>query len=475
MARLSTAPVSPDGVAVAGEGLEPGIRRFLGALERLRSEQQALLPAGVAGEPAGRVTVAGALPPAASLLEAQPGQLRQLIRALAATERSVRSAPAPVRRHLLVGFAASGGALAELGNAALAGLVQALAHELGPRGATAHLLLPGAAGGEEALARLAAFLLSRRADWLTGTVQAAPGAALPPLFPGPIATWPEALAAGPRWAGGTAPPEPCSRRRGHVIVSGAGTGLGRACALLWAAEHASLSLFDRNPGGELVAAVSSLGGQPLPVRVDVRSAAGVEQALRRARDHFGPASALFVGLGEEIAAPGAELSPGAAPGPARREDGSGGEDLDDLLERGLLGAWQLCRLAPPYFGPEGGAVVVDAGPAPVRSLGEGSLHAMLSRARLALAWRLARELAPAGVRVNAVLRATGGAGHLDASGRGGGRPPRRAEGGMPRQRAVLPRPAAPLEDVAAVVRWLADPACPLSGAALPVDAGEWLS
>ncbi|MDI3298042.1 MAG: SDR family oxidoreductase [Bacillota bacterium] len=463
MAKLSTGQrFSPDAVAVAGEGLEPQARLFLGALERLRSGQHEGLPAGVDGEPAGRVTVAGGPGAASSLLEAQPAQLRQLVAALAAAERSVRAAPATVRRHLLLGFPPSGGALARLGNAALAGLVQAVARSLGRTGTTVHLLLPGRPGSEAALARLAAFLLSRRADWLTGTVHAAPGAALPPAFPGAVPTWPEALVARTRAEEEASPPEPALRPREHVFVAGASSELGRACALAWAAEHASLALCDSLPPEELVPAVSRLGGLPLPVEADGRSPARLEQALRRACDHFGPLATLLLAFGQPAAAPAGGA---AAEGP---EGGGprGGEDWrQEWLERELLGAWQLCRLAPPYFGPEGGAIVVDAGPAAVRETAERPAAAMLARARVALVRELARELAPAGIRVNAVARAGVGGVAARRRDRPGAAP------GEAALLALLPRPVPPLEDVAEVARWLASPACPLSGAVLPVDAG----
>lgn len=451
-------PPASDSVTVAGEETPPEARRFLHLLRRLRAG----LSAGgrLPGDPAGRVTVAPALEPVPSLLEAPSGQIRRLAASLAACHRSVAGAPA-VRRHLLLGFAPSGGALARLGNAGLAGLVQAWAARLGARGATIHLLLPGGEGSETALARLAVFLLSPQADWLTGSVQAAPGAALPPGSPGATPGWPAGAVPPSAGAEEVPPPEPGRRGRGHVFVAAAGSDFGRAAALLWASRRASLALCDDAPDEELAAAVRRAGGIPLPVPADLRSAAAAEEALHRACHHFGPLETLLVGLRR----PPASAAP--AGGAAGAPTSLGEEAVEAWFERELLDVWQLLRLAGACFGPEGGAVVVDAGAASAREAAAEPLAAALARARAALVAELAGELLPAGIRVNGVARSGPAAAPPPRAGTGGGAARGTGAGG----RALLPRPVPPLEDVVEVARWLAGPEAPLAGAVLAVDAG----
>src|SRR3954451_9258811 len=84
-----------------------------------------------------------------------------------------------------------------------------------------------------------------------------------------------------------------------AIVTGAGSGIGRASALRFAAEGASVVAADvRGPKvDETVAMIESAGGVGVPYAGDVADAADVERMVATAVDAFGGLDALFNNAG----------------------------------------------------------------------------------------------------------------------------------------------------------------------------------
>jgi NAD(P)-dependent dehydrogenase (short-subunit alcohol dehydrogenase family) len=75
-----------------------------------------------------------------------------------------------------------------------------------------------------------------------------------------------------------------------VVITGTSAGVGRALARRFAREGASIALLARGSVGlEATAAeVQKLGGQPLPIQVDVADAAAVEAAAEQIEQELGP-------------------------------------------------------------------------------------------------------------------------------------------------------------------------------------------
>src|SRR5260370_34637050 len=75
-----------------------------------------------------------------------------------------------------------------------------------------------------------------------------------------------------------------------AIVTGAGTGIGRATAILFASEGARVVVFGRRPEplADVVDAIAKSGGQASAVSGDVASEADVERLVAAAaREHGG--------------------------------------------------------------------------------------------------------------------------------------------------------------------------------------------
>jgi len=176
-----------------------------------------------------------------------------------------------------------------------------------------------------------------------------------------------------------------------AVVTGAGSGIGRATALALARAGVHVAIFDVNrAGAEATAAeVIALGRRALPLAVDVASAADVAAAVERVHGTLGPVAILVnvAGIGEF--APLLQMTEA---------------QWDRMIAVHLKGTFNCTRaLVPDMVGAGFGRVVSVASVAGLNGGGPGLSHYAAAKAGIIGFTRaLAQELGPMGITVNAV-------------------------------------------------------------------------
>jgi NAD(P)-dependent dehydrogenase (short-subunit alcohol dehydrogenase family) len=164
-----------------------------------------------------------------------------------------------------------------------------------------------------------------------------------------------------------------------AIVTGGGTGIGRATALELAATGARVVVCGRRgePLRRVRDAVEAGGGACLAVPADVREPEAVEAVVGAALERFGRVDVLVNNAGGQFTAPAEEIS------------GKGWRAVERLA---VDAAWEMTRtVAVRSMIPGGGGLVVFVGFSPLRGT-PGFAHAAAGRAAVAnLAGGLALE------------------------------------------------------------------------------------
>lgn len=239
-----------------------------------------------------------------------------------------------------------------------------------------------------------------------------------------------------------------------ALITGAGQGIGRACAGRLAAEGARVAVSDL----DLDAARSVADSLPesagrVALKLDVTNRADVDDAVARAAVDLG-------GLDVVVNVAGGDLPHGVF-------EETGDEIWSALLELNLVGAVRVCRAAIPFLRRSSWSPAIVTVSSINGQVALGSEPYSAAKAGLtALTANLARYLAADGVRVNAVAPGTIRTQVWDTQ-----------EGGAERMLPLYPlgRVGEP-SDVAAAVAFLASAdAAWITGHVLPVDGGLLLA
>jgi len=179
-----------------------------------------------------------------------------------------------------------------------------------------------------------------------------------------------------------------------ALVTGAGSGIGRAAAVALAAAGARVVVNDLGPDGldETVAAVGGAGGEAAPAVGDVRSRADVAAAVDVARDRFG---GLDVVLANAAVSVYQELE--------HQDEAT----IDLVLDTDLKGALLTAQLAIPELRRRGGGSIVFVSSVQAYVTLPGCVPYAAAKAGLVAAARaLAPEVGRHGIRVNALAPGT---------------------------------------------------------------------
>ena len=175
-----------------------------------------------------------------------------------------------------------------------------------------------------------------------------------------------------------------------ALITGAGSGIGRATAKLFAAEGAKVVVVDRVEAVEETAkAIVAAGGQAMALQGDAGLEADVEKAVQAALSAYGQLDVAYANAG---------VSGGYVPLFEMTA-----EHWTELLRINLIGPFLAIKHAAKAMIPNGkGSIICTASVAGLRS-GAGGIPYSASKAGVInMVQTSAQQLAGTGVRVNAI-------------------------------------------------------------------------
>ena len=189
----------------------------------------------------------------------------------------------------------------------------------------------------------------------------------------------------------TSPAAPASSPRfsGKVcIVTGGGSGIGRACCERFAAEKGLVVIADVDEahGKATVDAIRAVGGQAIFSRCDVSSSADIQACAKQAVDQWGKIDVLINNAAMMTFKPVTDL-PEA--------------DWEKVLAVNLTSVFRFCKYAIPHMSP--GSAIVNTSSVHAHASEPGvSAYAASKGGIEAFIRVLALELVDKGIRVNGV-------------------------------------------------------------------------
>nr|WP_183570467.1 SDR family NAD(P)-dependent oxidoreductase [Paenibacillus endophyticus] len=177
-----------------------------------------------------------------------------------------------------------------------------------------------------------------------------------------------------------------------ALVTGAGSGIGRASALKLARAGANVCLLDLidERTADVEEEIRGMGRQAEFYDVDVSDPVRMERAIRAAADRFGRLDIVFANAGiNGTLAPIEDLTP---------------EAWDDTLAINLKGTFLTVKNAVPYMKAKGGSIVVTSSINGNRKFSGFGMSAYSSSkaGQVAFAKMAALELARYRIRVNVI-------------------------------------------------------------------------
>ncbi|UHS58585.1 SDR family oxidoreductase [Agrobacterium vaccinii] len=177
-----------------------------------------------------------------------------------------------------------------------------------------------------------------------------------------------------------------------ALVTGAGSGIGRATALTLAAEGYSIGLLGRTREelNAVAAEVRAANAEALVLVADIAHQEQMANAMSELVDRFGRLDVVVANAGiNGVWAPIEDLKP---------------EEWDQTININLRGTYLTINKAVPHMKAMGGSIVIVSSINGTRTFTSpgATAYSVTKAGQLAMAQQLALELARYGIRVNAV-------------------------------------------------------------------------
>jgi NAD(P)-dependent dehydrogenase (short-subunit alcohol dehydrogenase family) len=244
-----------------------------------------------------------------------------------------------------------------------------------------------------------------------------------------------------------------------VLITGGTDGLGLALAKRLASEGASVAVCGRDPGRVELAGSSlrEISGDVLARQADVTSPADLDAFVEAAMERWGRIDGIVHNAGR------------AAGGPIQSIDDAAWESDFQLK---IMAAVRLTRLALPELRTTRGSILFTLAISAKAPGGSSEPSSVTRAAGMALMKALSKELAPDGVRVNAVLIGLIESGQWVRTAEGAGEPLERFYARFAKDAAVPLGRFGRAEEFADLGSFLLSPrASYLTGVAINLDGG----
>lgn len=178
-----------------------------------------------------------------------------------------------------------------------------------------------------------------------------------------------------------------------ALVTGGGTGMGRATAIEMARCGADVVVLGRRaePIEDCARIIRELGRKSMAISTDIRQPDQIDGAMLRIKDEFGRLNILVNNAGGQFVTPARELN---------------NKGFETVIRNNLIGSWQMTKAVADHFMlAHGGSIVFVT--ACIRSGLSGFVHTAAARGGvLAMMKTLAFEWAEFGIRLNCVAPGT---------------------------------------------------------------------
>jgi NAD(P)-dependent dehydrogenase (short-subunit alcohol dehydrogenase family) len=175
-----------------------------------------------------------------------------------------------------------------------------------------------------------------------------------------------------------------------AIVTGAASGIGRATAMLFAAEGASVLVLDRSPEVQSTATdIQTAGGRAIALHADSSVESNVASAVERAMHEFGRLDVCYANAG---------VSGGLVP-----FFDETAERFSEIIQINLIGTFLLVQhAARQMVKQKKGSIICTASVAGLRSGAGGVPYSASKAGVISLVQTVAYQLTGTGVRINAI-------------------------------------------------------------------------
>ncbi|MBE9184523.1 SDR family oxidoreductase [Microcoleus sp. LEGE 07076] len=177
-----------------------------------------------------------------------------------------------------------------------------------------------------------------------------------------------------------------------AVITGGGSGIGRAAAILMAKEGAKVAIIDLSleTAQETVCQLMNEGGRGLAIAADVGDTQQMQQAFKTIFDEYQRIDIVFANAGiNGVWSPVEEISL---------------NEWNQTINTNITGTFLTVKYAVPYLKKQGGSIVITSsinGTRSFRKVG-ATAYACSKAAQVAFAKMLALELAPCHIRVNVI-------------------------------------------------------------------------